>query len=116
MRHLGLDPTTYDNAHASHKLVFQEAFVRANPPGDPDPEFDRQGHAEARWGQHSWRRFGDKVARDDKPRLKALGLDDTDTDLYCGWDQYEHSKDMQIHYAGQQRSHRVRRCEITRSI
>ena len=37
-------------------------------------------------------------------------------DLYCGWDQYELSKDMQTHYAGQQRSHRVRRCAITQSI
>lgn len=41
---------------------------------------------------------------------------DTEVDLYCGWDQYEHSKDMQIHYAGQQRSHRVKRRMITKDI
>ena len=33
-----------------------------------------------------------------------------------GWDQYEHSKDMKIHYAGQQRSHRVKRRVITMEI
>ena len=109
-------PLTYDNAHATQKSIFLEAYERANPPGDRDPEFDLQGHECPRWGQHSWRRFGDKTARDDKPRLTGLGIEDKDVDLYCGWDQYELSKDMQTHYAGQQRSHRVRRCAITQSI
>ena len=109
-------PLTYDNEHLTQKEIFEKSFVLANPPGDPDPEFDLQGHSDARWGQHSWRRFGDKAARDIKEKLDALGIDDVERDLYCGWDQYEHSKDMQIHYAGQQRSHRVKRRAITRDI
>ena len=32
------------------------------------------------------------------------------------WNQMELSKDMQIHYSGEQRSFRVRRCAITRSM
>ena len=43
-------------------------------------------------------------------------MSETEVDLYAGWDLYEHSLDMQIHYAGQQRSHRVKRREITRQI
>ena len=109
-------PLTYDAAHASAKTIFEAAFDAANPPGDRDPEFDLQGHASPRWGQHSWRRFGDKTARDDKERLSSLKIDKIDIDLYCGWDQHELSKDMQLHYAGQQRSYRVRRRAITQSI
>ena len=40
----------------------------------PDPEFDLHGHAIARWGQHSYRRLGNKVARDDDARLTGRGL------------------------------------------
>ena len=72
-----------------------------------------QGHEEARWGQHSWRRFGDKVARDSQ---HIHEMPKPEVDLYAGWDQYELSKDMQMHYAGQQRNHRVKRRVITKDI
>jgi hypothetical protein len=108
-------PLTYDTAHASMKLIFEHAVQAANPPGDPDPEFDLQGHAEAHWGQHSWRRMGEKTARDDAPQWTLLGLTADDIDLYSGWEGKKLSENMQIHYAGQDRDHRVRRCAITRS-
>ena len=108
-------PLTYDTANASMKLLFEHAVTVASPPGDPDPEFDLQGHAEAHWGQHSWRRMGEKTARDDKPQWTLLGLTKDDVDLYSGWEQKTLSKNMQIHYAGQQRDHRVKRCAIKRS-
>ena len=108
-------PLTYDAAHASMKLIFEHAWKASNPPGDPDPEFDLQGHAVAHWGQHSWRRMGEKTARDDKPQWTILGLTKDDVDLYSGWEQKTLSENMQIHYAGQQRDHRVRRCAITQS-
>ena len=101
-------PLTYDNAYASQKEVFSRVFPLANPTGDPDPEFDLQGHAEMRWGPHSWRRAGEKVARDSADVHKMSHIE---VDLYSGWDLYEHSRDM--HYAGQQREHRVKRCAIT---
>ena len=84
--------------------------------GDPDPELDRQGHEKVLWGQHSWRRLGEKVARDSKPIWEAEGVTSTDVDKYSDWNQMELSKDMQIHYSGEQRSFRVRRCAITRSM
>ena len=46
----------------------------------------------------------------------SLGLTKVEVDLYSGWDQHEISRDMQIHYSGQQRSHRVKRTAITRSM
>ena len=33
-------PLTYDKAHATQKTIFLEAYERANPPDDRDPEFD----------------------------------------------------------------------------
>ena len=68
-------PLTYDTAHASMKLIFEYAVQAASPPGDPDPEFDLQGHAEAHWGQHSWRRMGEKTARDATPQWTLLRPD-----------------------------------------
>ena len=58
---------------------------------------------------------GEKTARDDKPQWTLLGLTKDDVDLYSGWEQKTLSKNMQIHYAGQQRDHRVKRCAIKRS-
>ena len=92
---------------------FAAAHLLANEPGNPDPEFDKQGHEEARWGNHSWRRFGDKVARDSR---EIHELSPTDLDLFCGWNLTEISKDMQILYEGMQRAARVKRAELTRQI
>ena len=108
-------PLTYDTANTSMKSLFEYAVQVSSPPGDPDPELDLQGHAEAHWGQHSWRRMGEKTARDDQPQWSRLGLTKDDVDLYSGWEGKKLSENMQIHYAGQQRDHRVKRCAITRS-
>ena len=103
-------PYTYGAAYAMQEKMFKEVHLRVGLGGEPDPEFDLQGHAVARFGQHSWRRLGEKVARDSKDFHQ---LEDTDTDLYSGWDLHEHSRDMQLHYAGQQRSIRVKRRRLT---
>ena len=67
--------------HALSHLACDEVV-----PGDADPEYDLQGHEAPRWNNHSWRRFGDKVARDsarrsshraivnDLKRLRAVAL------------------------------------------
>ena len=103
-------PYTYAAAYAMQEKMFKEVHLRVGLGGEPDPEFDLQGHAVERFGQHSWRRLGEKVARDSKDFHQ---LEDTDTDLYSGWDLHEHSRDMQLHYAGQQRSIRVKRRRLT---
>lgn len=33
--------------------------------------------------------------------------------MYCGWNLKEMDKSMQAHYAGQERSHRVKRRKLT---
>ena len=63
--------------------------------------------------EYSLRRAGERSARNNQHRH---GLPRAEIDLYSGWDLYEHSRDMQLHYAGQDRQHRIKRCDITRWI
>ena len=106
-------PYTYKAAYTAQAALFSAVVARCHSPDDPDPEMDLQGHAAARWGQHSWRRMGEKVARDSQHIHK---MPKVELDLYSGWELYQHSRDMQLHYAGQQRGIRVRRCAITEQI
>ena len=62
---------------------------------------------------YSLRRAGERSARNNQ---KRHGLPRDEIDLYSGWDLSEHSRDMQLHYAGQDRQHRIKRCDITRWI
>ena len=101
-----LSTSTYDNMHKT----FAESFLRANPVGDPDPELDVQGHSGPILGQHSWRRYADRTARDHKSYHQ---LPDSAIDMYCGWNLKEMDKSMQAHYAGQERAHRVLRRKLT---
>ena len=57
--------------------------------------------------------MGDKVARDSKHIHQMSAVE---VDLYAGWNLKEHDLDMQLHYAGQQRAHRVKRAAITAQI
>ena len=68
------------------------------------------GHEKPKWTQYSLRRAGERSARDNQHRH---GLPRAEIDLYSGWDLYKHSRDKQLHYAGQDRQHR---CDITRWI
>ena len=103
-------PFQADSTYGTNKKIFDEAFRMANPPGDPDPEFDLQGHSVPRWNNHSWRRFADMVARDS---AEFHGRKEYEVDLYAGWNLKKHAEDMQIHYAGMQRAHREIRKRIT---
>ena len=104
-----LASSTYDHL----KTVFALSYEMANPPGDPDPEWDLQGHAVPRLANHSWRRYADKKAKENFAKLVERGLSKMDIDLYMGWNLAEYSKDMQEKYAGQQRATRVKRRFIT---
>ena len=101
--------STYDNL----KKTFAGAFELSNPPGDPDPEFDVQGHEKPRLGNHSWRRYADKRAKQEMEFLLSKGLSKMTIDLYFGWNLHEYDKEMQERYAGQLRSERVRRRFLT---
>ena len=106
-------PLTYKGAYEVMKTYMTEALVLANPEGDPDPDLDLAGHEKPKWTQYSLRRAGERSARNNQHRH---GLPRAEIDLYSGWDLYEHSRDMQLHYAGQDRQHRIKRCDITRWI
>jgi len=97
---------------SAYKIVSdatEEAWRRANAdPADPDPELDLAGAATPRWGNHTWRRLADKVAR--ATRLQTA-VSETDIDLFFGWNEAELRKKMSLHYAG--RSDRERRAAVT---
>ena len=101
-----------DSTYAQLTPIMTYAYEQANAdPADTDPERDLQGRLSPKFGNHSWRRFGDKVARD---TMDVTGTDSVDIDLYFGWHEKMHSKDMQLHYAG--RPDRVKRSRVSMMI
>ena len=78
-----------------------------------DPELDLQGLLVPKWGNHSWRRFCDKRAREDKNKT---GSTEVDIDLYLGWNELIHHREMQLHYEGLQRGGRIKRANILRLV
>ena len=103
-------PLGSSSTYRSLLKVMDKAHVLANPPGDPDPELDLQGLLVPKWGHHSWRRFCDKVARE---WMVRLGLTEVDIDLYMGWNELIHHREMQLHYAGMERGERITRSKIS---
>ena len=103
-------PFMADSTYANLKTTFLEAYALSNPAGDPDPEWDLQGHATPRLGNHTWRRYADKKARDSSFRHH---LSSDEQNLFFGWELKELLSNMQIKYAGQQRSVRVKRAQLT---
>ena len=103
--HMPVDPsTTYGTLH---KLM-DEAYLQANPTGDPDPWLDLQGLDEPLWGHHSFRRCADTVAR---ATMSQTGVQEDDIDLIFGWQEKMYSRRMQYHYAT--RFNREKRYRVT---
>jgi hypothetical protein len=103
--HMPLDPSsTYGTLHA----VMDEAYMRANPPGDPDPWLDLQGLDDPLWGHHSFRRCADTVARS---TMAKSGVSEQDIDRVFGWLEAMYSHRMQYHY--ETRFNRDRRYRVT---
>ena len=79
---------------------------------EPDMELDLQGAEKPKFGNHSFRRHSDKVARESLPLHEARGVINVVTkqliDYFYGWLLKEMNKDMQLHYAGLDRP--SRRC------
>ena len=55
---------------------------------DPDPDFDLEGHSEAKWGHHTWRRTSDKMAQ---ATAKITGATTLMIDELYGWRQMQYS-------------------------
>ena len=110
--HMPFEPgSTYTLLHA----VMEKAHKALNDIGKSlsDSELDLQGLTEPKWGNHSWRRFCDKIARE---TMKETGATEIDIDLYLGWNELIHHKEMQLHYEGLQRGSRVRRSRLLMMI
>ena len=106
--HMPLQPSsTYASLHA----MLDEAYVLANPVGDPDPELDLKGQAAPLWGHHSLRRAADTIAR---ASMDESGATEQDIDLYFGWLEKQYSQKMQLHYAS--RHDREQRTCVTRFV
>ena len=70
---------------------------------EPDMELDLQGREVPKFGNHSFRRHSDKVARESLPLHAERGITSVTKqliDYFYGWCLKEMRKDMQLHYAG----------------
>ena len=78
--------------------------------GQHDPELDVKKGFEPQWGQHSFRRQSDRVAKAD---MTKSGATKEMIDFFYGWNLKEMSKDMFLHYAGLDRMARLAYAYIT---
>ena len=102
--HMPLDPgSTY------HVLtpMLEQAYALSSA-DSPDPEIDLQGFDKPLWGNHSFRRFADTVARQTMALTQAT---EQDIDLYFGWMERFYQSKMQVHY--ESRFTRTRRTAVT---
>eukprot|EP00310_Coccolithus_braarudii_P010010 CAMPEP_0183371654 /NCGR_PEP_ID=MMETSP0164_2-20130417/106067_1 /TAXON_ID=221442 /ORGANISM="Coccolithus pelagicus ssp braarudi, Strain PLY182g" /LENGTH=87 /DNA_ID=CAMNT_0025548241 /DNA_START=386 /DNA_END=649 /DNA_ORIENTATION=+ len=81
--------STYEILHD----MMDEAFGEANRISQ-NPELDLQGFDKPIWGHHSFRRFGDTVARQ---TMTSTGSTEKDIDLLFGWMEAFYSAKMQDH-------------------
>ena len=88
------------------------AYEISSKMNEPDLELDLQGLEQPKFGNHSFRRHSDKVARESLHLHEARGSINVVTkqliDYFYGWLLKEMNKDMQLHYAGLDRP--SRRC------
>ena len=83
---------------------------------EPDVELDLQDKSEPKWGNHSFRRHSDKVARESLHRHESGGMVEVTKqliDYFFGWLLKDMMKDMQTHYAGLDRPSRRGLARVT---
>ena len=105
LTHMPLSP---DSSYTHIIGAIHDAYEQSSQMEEPDLELDLAGLERPKWGHHTLRRTGDKVARDSQ---EVTGVDKGEIDDHFGWDQRNRAKDSQLHYAG--RRDRARRARIT---
>ena len=90
-------PLATDSTYTHLVAAIEKAYEVSSAMEEQDPEFDLQGLDEPKFGNHSLRRHGDKLAR---MEMERSGADKQMIDYYFGWLLKEMMKDMQLHYAG----------------
>ena len=104
--------STYTHLLAATKRAYEISAEMS----EPDVELDLQDRKEPKWGNHSFRRHSDKVARESL-HLHAGGgafeMTKQVIDYFFGWMLKEMMKDMQTHYAGLDRPSRRGLARVT---
>lgn len=101
-------PLVPESSYTHIMGAIEDAYEQSSLMAEPDPELDLAGLEKPKWGHHTLRRTGDKVARDTQD---VTGAEKGEIDDQFGWNQRERAKDSQLHYAG--RRDRSRRARIT---
>ena len=101
-------PLVPDSSYTHIMGAMKEAYAKSQAMEEPDLELDLEGLEKPKFGHHTNRRTGDKVARDSQD---VTGAEKGEIDDHFGWNQRERAKDSQLHYAG--RRDRSRRARIT---
>jgi len=101
-------PLVPDSSYTHIMGALKDAYRISQAMEEPDLELDLEGLDEPKFGHHTCRRTGDKVARDSQ---EETGVEKGEIDDHFGWNQRERAKDSQLHYAG--RRDRSRRARIT---
>ena len=104
-------PLTPDSSYTHAMGALKRAYTISLTYDDPDPDFDLEGHAEAKWGHHTWRRTSDKMAQ---ATAKITGATALMIDELYGWRQAERAKVQQLSYAGLMA--RAERAKVTMMI
>ena len=104
-------PMAVDSTYTHLLGALKKAYRLSCDSGTPDAEFDLEGRTTPKFGQQTWRRTSDKMA---KLSAKAIGSTKEERDAYYGWGQAVAAKDMQTHYAG--RGERATMAKITSLI
>ena len=98
--------STYAHLVSAIKTAYEESAAMA----DLDPELDLQGLSVPKFSNHSLRRHADRVARES---MHVTGADKQLVDCFFGWLLKEMLKDMQLHYAGEDRPGRRKMACVT---
>ena len=102
--------STYKGPYAT-KALLEASHARAQRTPEGDPEFETGSRIE--FGNHSLRRFADKIATASKSALNILS---EEIDAYFGWKETEAIKSMQRHYAQMNRADRVKMARLVVNI
>ena len=67
-------PVAVGSMYVAEKIAAEQAYKEMKELGIEDIELDLAGREEPAWGTHSWRRMGDRVARNTMAETGATEL------------------------------------------
>ena len=110
LTHMPYSPTS---THVHLVPAMTKAFDKIQEEGRADPEYDAVTDPVPKFGNHSNRRHGDRVAM---RNAAATGVTNEDIDFFFGWNLKKMAETMRLHYAGLDRVLRLRLSNVTRMM